>query len=562
MEFRPNDVWTRLLQCREKVEEYYARSPDDSHKRLLDELAEVCSEGKRRAEERETLLREVTLVLSCTSVQRVLQLILDSVIRLSNAERAFVLLSRADGGHEIVAARNVGRVSVESAADKISRQVINKVIGNGRSVRLADALHTPPFSLAESVTRLKLLSVLCVPILGDKRVLGALYLENRKASGVFTAEIELLINDFADRIGTAILNAEAFENLRRRRNELQAALAKEYEFEGVVGNSATFREVLGIVRIAAKSNIPIIIEGESGTGKELLAHAVHHGSPRCDEPFISVNCAALPHALLESELFGHTRGAYTGAVRDRRGLFASAHGGTLFLDEIGEMPLELQSKLLRVLQSGEYRSVGSDRTLRVDVRIVAATQRNLAKEVAAKRFREDLFFRLNGVLVCVPPLRGRREDIPLLIGRFLEKYAVSEEPVSLEENVRACLIAYDYPGNVRELETIIQRAMLFAHDGVISLDALPAQVAETCGPVMRLPIRMPTSGKELLDAKEKAKCDAVAEVERAFLIHAMAAAGGRPGEAARRTKMNRSQFARMLSKHGLSSKTRKQQGGE
>ena len=559
-----SDIWTRLNRFRKEAEELGPGVPAERWERLLAELEAIRREGLGRDEEREALLREVTLVLSCTRVQRVLQLIMDAVIRLSGAQSGFLLRSRSDGSQEVVAARNMQRASVESAASQISRRVVSTVLAEGRTLRLDDALHTPPFSLAESVTRLKLLSVLCVPVFGDGRVLGALYLENRRASGVFTDDTERLIAEFADRIGAGILNAESLEDLRRSHDQLQAALAREYEFGGVVGNNAAFREALRTVSIAAKGDIPILIEGESGTGKELLARAVHQGSPRRGGPFVSVNCAALPHALLESELFGHTRGAFTGAVRDRRGLFATAHGGTLLLDEIGEMPLELQAKLLRVLQSGEYRSVGSDRTLVADVRIVAATQRHLAEEAKQGRFREDLFFRLNGVLVRVPPLRERREDIPLLIKRFLEKFTPSDNPLTLDREARACLLAYDYPGNVRELETIVRRAVLFARDGKMGLAALPSQVAQTRGQVLHLPVRVPATGKQLLDAKEQAKRVAVAEIERTFLVQALSAADGRPGEAARQVGMNRSQFARMLSRYGLSktSGSKGKEGGE
>jgi len=552
-----SDIWKRFDRVRREAQDLAAQMPHDRWRQLLADLEAIRREGGRRDEEREALLREVTLVLSCTAAHRVLRLIMDAVVRLSGAQRGTLLLSRPDGSQEVVAARNMRGNSADPVVAQISRRVVSRVLSEGRPVCLADALNTPPFSAAESVTRLKLLSVLCVPVMSQGRVIGALYLENRKASGVFTEETERIVTDFADRIGAAIENAETTVELQRTRDEMQATLAKEYAFEGVVGNNARFREVLKTAGIAARGDIPILIEGGSGTGKELLARAIHLRSPRRDELFVSVNCAALPHTLLESELFGHTRGAFTGAVRDRSGLFATANNGTLFLDEIGEMPLELQTKLLRVLQSGEYRPVGSDRTARSDVRIVAATQRVLAKEVAAKRFREDLFFRLNGVLVRIPPLRERKEDIPLLIERFLAKFQPSGEKPTLDKEALTCLLAYDYPGNVRELETIIRRAVLFAADGRIGLNALPDDIVQAGGQTFRLPLRLPETGAELLRAKEQVKCDAVAEIERAFLKRALVAAGGRPGDAARNVGMNRSQFARMLSKYGLSPQRRK-----
>ena len=545
------DIWKRLADCRAELEAA-GGSPSGRWRELLRQLDALAREGRQREEEGVALLREAALVISATSAPRVLELALDAMIRLSGAQRGFILLSHADGAQEVAAARNMERGRIADAASEISRRVVGAVLADGKPVRLEDALHTAPFSLAESVTRLKLLSVLCAPIRADGRIAGALYLENRKATGIFTEETERLVVEFAETVGAALRNAEAFEDLRLSRDALRAAVTREHGFEGIEGRDRGFCELLKTVATAAKGDIPILIEGESGTGKELIARAVHLGSPRRDRAFVSVNCAALPHALLESELFGHTRGAFTGAVRDRRGLFSSAHGGTIFLDEIGEMAPELQGALLRVLQSGEYRPVGSDEAAHADVRVVAATKRSLAEEVRAGRFREDLFFRLNGVHVRVPPLRERREDIPLLIGRFLEKFKVSGEEPALTDEARACLMAYDYPGNVRELETVIRRAVLFARQGKIGIEALPPSLTKAGAETLLVPVRVPATGAQLLAAKRDSSRAAAAELERAFLLQALALSGNRPGEAARRAGMNRSQFEKMLSRHGLS----------
>jgi len=545
------DIWKRLADCRAELEAA-GGAAGGRWRELLGQLDALAREGRRREEEGVALLREAALVISATSAPRVLELALDAMIRLSGAQRGFILLSHADGAQEVAAARNMERRRVEDAAGEISRRVVGAVLADGKPVRLEDALHTAPFSLAESVTRLKLLSVLCAPIRAGGRIAGAVYLENRKATGLFTEETERLVAEFAETVGAALSNAEAFEDLRLSRDALRAAVTREHGFEGIEGRDRGFCELLKTVATAAKGDIPILIEGESGTGKELIARAVHLGSPRRDRAFVSVNCAALPHALLESELFGHTRGAFTGAVRDRRGLFSSANGGTIFLDEIGEMAPELQGALLRVLQSGEYRPVGSDAAAHADVRVVAATQRSLAEEVRAGRFRDDLFFRLNGVHVRVPPLRERREDIPLLVGRFLEKFKVSGEEPALTDEARACLMAYDYPGNVRELETIIRRAVLFARQGKIGIEALPPSVTKAGAETLLVPVRVPATGAQLLAAKRESSRAAASELERAFLLQALALSGDRPGEAARRAGMNRSQFEKMLSRHGLS----------
>ena len=350
----------------------------------------------------------------------------------------------------------------------------------------------------------------------------------------------------------AIQRALSQREVIEENRTLRAQLDLRFGLENLVGHDHRMLRIYDMVDSVADTRATVLVTGESGTGKSLVARAIHRRSARRDRAFVSVNCAALPHALLESELFGHTRGAFTGAVRDRRGLFSAADQGTIFLDEIGEMAPELQGALLRVLQSGEYRPVGSDEAAHADVRVVAATRRSLAEEVRAGRFREDLFFRLNGVHVRVPPLRERREDIPLLIGRFLEKFKVSGEEPALTDEARACLMAHDYPGNVRELETIIRRAVLFAKEGKIGIEALPPSVTKAGAETLLVPVRVPATGAQLLAAKRESSRAAADELERAFLLQALAASGNRPGEAARRAGMNRSQFEKMLSRHGLS----------
>jgi len=235
----------------------------------------------------------------------------------------------------------------------------------------------------------------------------------------------------------------------------------------VVGTGPAMEEVFRLMRKAAASVIPVLIEGETGTGKELVAHAVHAASTRGSGAFVAVNCAALPEPLLESQLFGHRRGAFTGADRDRVGLFEAANGGSIFLDEIGEMPLTMQSKLLRVLQEGEITPLGETRTRPVDVRVISATNRNLADEVEARRFRDDLFYRLAGFPITLPPLRDRREDIPVLAERFLTAAAHKHRKrvAGLAPHALECLLAFDWPGNVRELQNEVQRAVVLAEEG-------------------------------------------------------------------------------------------------
>src|SRR5712692_5662448 len=256
-------------------------------------------------------------------------------------------------------------------------------------------------------------------------------------------------------------------------------------FEGIVGSSTALRGVLDQVRTVAPTDSTVLIEGETGTGKELIAHAIHTNSKRRDRPFVKLNCAAIPLGLLESELFGHERGAFTGAVSQKIGRFEAANGGTLFLDEIGDIPLELQAKLLRVLQEQEFERLGSTHTHRVNVRVVAATNQDLARLVADKLFRMDLYYRLNVFPVALPPLRNRLEDIPMLVAHFAHTYAerMSKRIEMITSNAMEALMRYPWPGNVRELQNIIERAAILTNGDVLQLPALPSSAAALTEPV-------------------------------------------------------------------------------
>jgi len=281
--------------------------------------------------------------------------------------------------------------------------------------------------------------------------------------------------DLVQTIKNAATQRQLFSENRVLRREIQ----RQYNFAEIIGNSEALQQVFGIVRKIADTNANVLIQGESGTGKELVARAVHFNSGRSDKRFLAINCGALPESLLESELFGHKRGAFTGAIADRSGLFRSASGGTLFLDEVGEMPLPLQVKLLRALQEHEVTPVGSSVAEKFDTRIIAATNRDLANEVNEGRFREDLFYRLNVIEITLPPLRSRREDIPVLVKHFaaraIRNQNVGEKPIS--KQAMSALVNYEWPGNVRELENAIERAVILSSDE-IDIDSLPPKISQ------------------------------------------------------------------------------------
>jgi transcriptional regulator with GAF, ATPase, and Fis domain len=316
----------------------------------------------------------------------------------------------------------------------------------------------------------------CQPIKFHNEVLGVLAQFTRVPTPELTPA---WLRIFANQIGAAIVNARAFEQIEKLKARLelentflQEEVREAKAFGDMIGQSKAFQQLLRQVEMVAPTDSAVLILGETGTGKELVAREIHKRSRRCDKPLIRVNCASIPKELYESEFFGHVKGAFTGALKTRAGRFEAAQGGTLFLDEVGEIPLDLQSKLLRVLQDGEYQRVGEEETRTVDVRIIAASNRNLPAEVEAGRFRQDLYYRLNVFPIEVAPLRKRKEDIPLLAAHFLEKAArkLKVPPGRLTQAHLVRFQAYDWPGNIRELQNMIERSLILARKGVLWFD--------------------------------------------------------------------------------------------
>ena len=360
------------------------------------------------------------------------------------------------------------------------------------------------------------------------------------------------------------VNAAAAEPTRSDLSRVQrrkALIERSFIFEGAFGDNPKLLEALETAEKAAPTGLPVLIDGESGTGKELMAKVIHANGDRADRPFVSVNCGAIPDNLLESELFGHCKGAFTGAVSDRKGKFESAHTGTIFLDEIGELPLAGQVKLLRVLEAHEIQRVGSDQAIRVDTRVVAATNRNLRKLSEEGRFREDLFYRLGVIHVTLPPLRERKDEIPLLFEFFGDEAAevLKRRPIEMTRRLRAFLLDYAYPGNIRELRNIIYRVSCLAGQ-TADIEHLPADIRPGS---QAKPAPDPVSGDEgrLLsdnalsgDALSEAKRAASDLAEREFLERALQEVGGVVVKLAKRCKMNRSHLQVLLKKHGIRAK--------
>ncbi|MGB9615751.1 MAG: nif-specific transcriptional activator NifA [Desulfomonilaceae bacterium] len=392
------------------------------------------------------------------------------------------LLNRESGEILIEAAHGLSQLQIERGRYRPGEGVTGKVIATGKPAVVPHISDEPLFldrTGARSGLAKKDISFICVPIKIGNEVIGALSADRLFEEGVSFVEDVRLLSIVASMIAQAVRLRQSAQEERHRLLEenkrLQNQLKDRFRPANIVGNSKSMQAVYDLIAQVTRSDTTVLIRGESGTGKELVAHAVHFNSGRADKPFIKVNCGALPESVVESELFGHEKGAFTGAVSTRKGRFELAHGGTIFLDEVGDLSLTTQIKLLRVLQEREFERVGGNVTRRTDVRIIAATNRDLELLVEGRKFRHDLYYRINVFPIHVPPLRERKTDIPLLADYFVEKYGKANHKTITRISTQAIdmLMSYHWPGNVRELENCIERAVLLTTDGVIHGRHLP-----------------------------------------------------------------------------------------
>ncbi|HKY62329.1 MAG TPA: sigma 54-interacting transcriptional regulator [bacterium] len=439
-------------------------------------------------------------------MERVLNRLMDTAMNLSRAENGFLVLrsESEEGpipGFRVAVARNVNREKLKTEEYAFSLSAVKEAMRTGEPVLTDNALSDPRFLEAKSVQLLELTSILALPIHGPRGVLGAFYLDHRFEAGLFEEETLKALKAFADLAALALQKDRMIEELKRSNADLSERVTEQSgrmdlmerelqenriklknEYSEIVGRSPKMVQVLSMVDRITEAKVPVWIYGESGTGKEAIARALHYNSSRAKFPFATENCSALPETLMESELFGHKKGAFTHADRDKKGILAYADKGTIFLDEIADMSLNLQAKLLRFLQEGEVRPLGSNEVIKVDVRVVSASNRDLHELVAEGKFREDLFFRINGITVTLPPLRERLEDLPLLSEHFLQKIAgaAKAKPCRLHPEALRVLMTYGWPGNIRELQSTLETAALFTEERVItpaSLQFKPALFA-------------------------------------------------------------------------------------
>jgi transcriptional regulator with GAF, ATPase, and Fis domain len=400
---------------------------------------------------------------------------------------------------------------------RISRTIARQVLRDGVAVMANDVLHDQQFLPTESIVASQIRSLLCVPLLVFGAKLGLIYADTTRPAAQLDEHHLHLLTAIASVTAVALEHARYVEWLEGENRRLQEEINIEHD---MVGESPRMRDVYQFVSRVAPYESTVLIRGESGTGKELVARAIHRTSKRGNRPFVAINCAALTESLLESELFGHERGAFTGAITQKKGKIEIADGGTLFLDEIGELALPLQAKLLRVLQEREFERVGGTRPIKVDIRLITASNRNLDEAVKSNLFRQDLFFRLNVVSIMLPPLRDRRDDIPLLATYFVQKYAraTDRRVVAISPEAYMLLKKYDWPGNVRELQNALERAVVLGSSDHIRPEDLPEALVEN---------------NESMDAGVTRYHDAVNTVKRQLILRAIEQAGGNFTEAAK-----------------------------
>ncbi|MFA5033189.1 MAG: sigma 54-interacting transcriptional regulator [bacterium] len=413
-----------------------------------------------------------SIINSILDIKQLLNKIMDIAIETLDAERGVLILTGEEAGDlRIEAFRGVEKNDIEGTT-LISESIVRDVALKGTPLIVNDAGSDIRFRDKKSITNYHITSVLCVPLKIKERTIGAIYLDHRRVTDLFASEDISFLTTFSNLAAVAIENARLHMELQKENIYLKQEAEEKYQFEKIVGKSKEMRKLYKLMEKVIDNSTSVLLDGETGTGKEVIARTIHYSGPRKDKKFIPVDCASIPNTLFESELFGYLKGAFTGATGDKKGLFIEADEGTIFLDEVSNIPLELQSKLLRVLQEGEIRRLGEEKQRKIDVRIIAATNKDLKKETEAGRFRSDLYYRLNVIRIVIPPLRKRKEDIPLLVHHFLDKYSekLGRKIEGITENAMRILLDYDWHGNVRELEHQIERAVTLSTENRISED--------------------------------------------------------------------------------------------
>ncbi len=506
---------------------------DDELRFETDEDAMAAVSPTRSTRDLNALLKISLAVNSTRNIETFGQQLLSLIFEVIPAMRGAILLTE-NNSEEFVEIFGLHRSANEAKPIHVSRTLTDRVLGEGAAIFSNDVMQDISFSSVSSLAAHHIHAVLAVPLIIEEKTLGVIYLDTPNPSAHFDEHHLQLMRAIAAVAAVALENIRKVNKLESEKRRLQAEIAIEHD---MVGNSSRMREVYKFITRVAPTNSTVLILGESGTGKELAARAIHQNSHRANHPFVAINCAALTETLLESELFGHEKGAFTGAVATKKGKLEAAQGGSVFLDEIGEMALPLQAKLLRMLQQHEFERVGGTRTIKADIRLIAATNRNLEQAIKDGGFREDLYYRLNVIRLNMPPLRERREDILPLATYFAEKYSrqCNRQIKGFSPQAQACLLKYDWPGNVREFENAIERSVVLGSTDVIQFEDLPEAVIETAPPSGS------PSGSVALNFY-----DAVKEAKKRLILDAFDQGQGSYTEAARLLGMHANHLHRLI----------------
>jgi Nif-specific regulatory protein len=507
-------------------------APEDSRYLRLELLGDAHPAETRTARDLHALLRIAHALNALRDTGPFANCLLEMAIDTVPAERTALLLF--DRAHDLETAYGLDRQGVREPFT-VSRTLVQRVTSSRSAILSNDVLHGAGWETVDSLQSARIRSLIAVPLNNPEGLLGILYLDTRE-EGVRFDETHLDLLTAAGSIAAvALATIRHIEWLREENQRIEAGLS-----HAMVGTSERMREVYHLLSRAAPTETTVLLLGESGTGKELAARALHRSSLRADKPFVPINCASLPDALLESELFGHEKGAFTGALTRKPGKFEVAHTGTVFLDEIGELPQPLQAKLLRALQEREIERVGGTQPIRVDLRVVAATNRDLEKAIREGTFREDLYYRLNVISLTLPPLRERREDIPQLADHFAALFSrkIGRRIAGFSPEARACLLRYDWPGNIRELANAIERAVVLGDGELIHAEDLPDTLLEAA-PAVGSPFSATPYHETLNRTKEKLIVDAVEQ------------AGGNVTRAAEALGLHPNYLHRLISNLGL-----------
>lgn len=407
-----------------------------------------------------TLYEIAKVINSIEEITPLLNRIMDIALDILEGDRGFIILKE----EEDLVVKVAKGIKGEDVLD-FSKSIVQQVLEKNKELLIMNALENKNIEISKSIILKRITSALCVPLKFKGEIIGVIYVD-RRGGEPFTQEDLEFLKAFAELAAISLRNVRTRENIQRENIFYLKELGRIYGVPTLIGESEKMKEVVRLLSKLIFVSSPVLIEGETGTGKELIAKIIHFAGPRAKYPFIPINVSAIPETLLESELFGYKKGTFTGADKDREGLFLSANGGTLFLDEISEMPFSLQAKLLRVIETKEIIPLGERKPKKIDVRIISATNKNLYEEVKKGNFRQDLFYRLKVLYIHLPPLRERKEDIPLLVSHFIKEFRrkVGKKIKGIKKDAIKMLMEYDWPGNVRELKNVIERAIVMSEN--------------------------------------------------------------------------------------------------